>query len=147
MEISQDEKTMFGDILFFVDEPKLNQVIRNLLSNAMKFTPKRGTVMVRIALESSERENSDFSQRSVLHATSSSLKSSFRAVSKKISAVQSRVSSYVDCFGITNNAAVTPSSSVNGAKCVGVIRISIIDSGPGVEKVSAILSLDVVNSM
>jgi hypothetical protein len=37
-----------NDLQVFVDEHKLNQVIRNLLSNAMKFTPKHGVVIIKV---------------------------------------------------------------------------------------------------
>ncbi len=102
----------------------------------MKFTPKRGTVMVRIALESAEKD-SETPTGSRIYPIESSLSSSFRATTKPLSACESCVASCVHCCRFANNGGVAPSSSpaINGAKTVGTIRISIIDSGPGVEKV------------
>ena len=50
IELNKDERSFLEQIVVYVDEHKINQVFRNLLSNAMKFTPRKGAVMVKVVL-------------------------------------------------------------------------------------------------
>jgi signal transduction histidine kinase len=46
--------------IIFIDPERIGQVVNNLLSNAIKFTPKRGTILIRLS-----RENSHFLELSI----------------------------------------------------------------------------------
>ena len=51
VDVSTQEKKLYRDLCVYVDEHKINQVLRNFLSNAMKFTPAHGRVKVKLRLE------------------------------------------------------------------------------------------------
>lgn len=58
----QSEKS---ELFLYFDNDKLYKVLNNLLSNAFKFTPVRGTITVRIS-QPKENQNSDFVQLEVI---------------------------------------------------------------------------------
>jgi len=62
----QSEKT---ELFMYFDKDKLYKVISNLLSNAFKFTPSRGTITVRIS-QPKENQNSGFVQLEVVDSGS-----------------------------------------------------------------------------
>jgi signal transduction histidine kinase len=49
--VSPEEREDFKDLMVFVDEHKMGQVVRNLLSNALKFTPSGGNISVHMTVE------------------------------------------------------------------------------------------------
>ncbi len=54
VDISLEDRQAMSDLYCFVDEYKIGQVARNLLSNAMKFTLKGGRVIVRLRVKKDE---------------------------------------------------------------------------------------------
>jgi len=44
-----------GDVMVYVDRNKMSQVIHNLVSNGLKFTPSGGRVTVTVTLENGQR--------------------------------------------------------------------------------------------
>lgn len=122
--MNKDEQMLYRELLFFVDEHKINQVIRNLLSNAMKFTPKRGsvTIQTRIDLQYYKRKSID---HKVTPPTN------------PLSCFPRKTRIYNKYF-LNQTKTATQSSShnvnVDGCKIIGMMRISVIDSGPGISK-------------
>lgn len=57
------------ELFMYFDNDKLHKVINNLLSNAFKFTPARGTITIRLS-QSLENQNSDFVQLEVIDSGS-----------------------------------------------------------------------------
>ena len=148
-----DERRYFNDIFLYVDEHKLNQVIRNLLSNAMKFTPKGGIVRVKLALE--------LHRQQPIQSSSIKLKSTTKSTAKPVADSMSSLSrrrtfelfSHMKISNSDNGlipanwktkqqkksrrgSVLFPATVVVGARAIGTLKLSIVDSGPGVSEVS-----------
>jgi signal transduction histidine kinase len=54
--VTAEERAKFKDLVVFVDENKMSQVTRNLLSNALKFTAPGGDVKVVMMVQESEQQ-------------------------------------------------------------------------------------------
>ena len=133
------------ELYLHIDEEKLNQVIRNLLSNAMKFTPKRGSVMVRVAFDqtipTTTNNYSPTSWWTVLQCVYTRMMNTIKGYLFTV------WMSFCQCLRIssmTGSSTTTPlptslqSSKPFGNdnnKVVGTIRISVIDSGSGIDEV------------
>ena len=121
----------------YVDEHKMNQVIRNLLSNAMKFTPKSGVVEIKLQwLHPKEREE----KMAHLRKRASS---NVDAIQDEAVTHESCVPSFLSHFKSEEKDSAKdtrPSTPVHeymvDAQSYGTLLISIIDSGPGVTRVS-----------
>ena len=137
----------------YVDEHKMNQVIRNLLSNAMKFTPRGGVVQIKLqwiasderddALEqlvamSQGRNGSTISEEmsksvSSHHLLTHQMRGSIKMMTKLIR-MQSTVEDSV--VPVTLQSHVPAHHPITGLKAFGTLLISVVDSGPGVSEVS-----------
>jgi len=51
MDVPREVSEELTGKLIHIDKVKLSQVLRNFLSNAFKFTPMNGTILVRLAVE------------------------------------------------------------------------------------------------
>lgn len=142
--MSNEEKEFFNDISLFIDEHKLNQVIRNLLSNAMKFTPKSGSVKVKITLDM--KPTPTHFGMSVRGPALMSLSNSGKSTSPLINSDGARDTesccermkdSLSSCFSRNgnNNSQTQGPPHVEGSRVVGTLKISIVDSGPGIDPV------------
>ena len=78
VEISDEQREKYKDLMVYVDEHKISQVTRNLLSNALKFTPSQGRVRVHVEVVEGEQqlEMSNHSHSNSPRATESSAISS-----------------------------------------------------------------------
>ena len=131
----------------FADEYKINQVLRNFLSNAMKFTPQEGMVTITVDTEiiigkarrllgfRSSRQNSANGKGSSSESGGSGGDSGWGGSggrSRRRPSGDSVASEQENC-GTNDIRSKAP--VVAGAKCVGLIRIAITDSGAGISKV------------
>ena len=160
-----------SNIKVYVDEHKMNQVLRNLLSNAMKFTPKGGVVEIKLQWLHPDARN--LRMKPLLHNQYRSFDDENRSSSKKwmesldgikspksISVTQSslnsppslstRVTNFFERstgYNATSTSEPTTKRSfsdipvpmhefVGGCSEFGTLLVSVIDSGPGVSKVS-----------
>ncbi len=149
------------ELYVYVDEHKICQVIRNLLSNAMKFTPKGGSVVIRVQwvhLEEREilinrlirkRSPSAYSEEIewLFHHDRPSVPSTPLNASGSVLSQQQQASNGNKAAATSASAKVPPKPVVNllsnipthqtvcGLKENGTLLISIVDSGPGVSEV------------
>lgn len=126
--LTSEEENSLRTLLIYVDEHKMNQVIRNLLSNAMKFTPKDGTVQIKLTMEqkSSNKSSSGSQYGDDIEKTCCKFPDLTTAI---INSCRHSSSKYTE-HNVINH--------IDGAKFMGYLTISIIDSGPGIEKVSTL---------
>lgn len=152
--MNQDEKSFFHDIVVHIDEFKINQVLRNLLSNAMKFTPKKGSVRIKTSVgglsmgQHSVRGNGFFHEQTQNDHANTWL----QTVTSFIPFPWNNNNNEEDDISVSFNASASRSGHgnstgspfpmqtmgpphIDGCKFIGMIRISIVDSGPGIAKV------------
>ena len=155
--VSHDDREKYSKMQLFADEHKLNQVIRNLLSNAMKFTSKGGYVSIQASFQplASSRNSMVTSNEPHIVACGSSFNctgknSRVQVISSEMSMSYSRrpaISFDHDDHDDDNENPFTHDldkvyhQDVNGAKPAGFFTLSIIDSGPGISKVSFVYFL------
>ena len=145
-------------IIVNIDRMKFSQVLRNLVSNALKFTPKKGKVaevgsIIKNAdhnetiASSSHSVHSDLTtpcSASVSPSTSSASISSVGNTNTNKNAETLRRRSYSDMMSTSISLAATGSdiqkSSTKHEK--EFLRISITDTGPGINQVIFQLNFD-----
>eukprot|EP00607_Mallomonas_marina_P008896 CAMPEP_0182422496 /NCGR_PEP_ID=MMETSP1167-20130531/8215_1 /TAXON_ID=2988 /ORGANISM="Mallomonas Sp, Strain CCMP3275" /LENGTH=569 /DNA_ID=CAMNT_0024600627 /DNA_START=547 /DNA_END=2256 /DNA_ORIENTATION=+ len=66
----ENSTTLPCDVLIKIDECKISQVIRNLISNALKFTPERGCISVNVDVFSSNEMVSKTSETRYIESSS-----------------------------------------------------------------------------
>jgi two-component system, sensor histidine kinase len=122
-----------ADDVIYADKFKMNQVIRNLVSNALKFTPREGLVMIKATFvydlpEETIRcaDNDDLRTTSADHQNSGrrggwSLGPFFRAKNQRFTASHSAKT----CLTISNS---------NNDAIRGKLVIVVIDTGAGISK-------------
>ena len=139
--------------MLYVDEHKMNQVIRNLLSNAMKFTPRGGVVEIRLQLiqehdriekiahlfpvESNRDFNNSVNSSRLLSPTASSLyRPQDEQNSVSTSSVLSKLWNSTKRKRNSFRGGSTFHEDIPNMQGHGTLLISIVDSGPGVSRVS-----------
>ena len=131
--------------MFSVDKFKMSQVLRNLMSNALKFTPEGGTITIRACFIPDESAAMDSatqsSNRPLAKAditTSSSLWSLLSLRHKPQSRGQSAQSTALSKAVIVDVEEGNEGEGTSGQQLAhtpaqpGMLRISVVDSGAGI---------------
>jgi signal transduction histidine kinase len=148
VDMNQDEKSFFHDIVVNIDEFKINQVLRNLLSNAMKFTPKKGSVRIKTSVGGLSMGQHSIRGNGFYHEPQESnwwntVKSLLSFTANEEDDASMSFNAPISRSGngqTTNNGSPFPLKAIgpahiDGCKFIGMVRISIVDSGPGISKV------------
>ena len=121
------------DTYIVADKHKLEQVVRNLVSNALKFTPKDGTVTIRVKREGGHRSpsptpsrmpgSSYFSSQRLIQFGSSSLT---RLETKGADQVRSPKRAHM--LGKSSSSGVSGGGGVGSLSLGGGVAVNAFDS-------------------
>ena len=118
--------------LFFIDKFKMSQVLRNFMSNALKFTPNGGTITVRACFipdKNSTRNEMNVGKR--LSTTRRPLQVESSSTRTKDGLVYVDLETGSDIDDIDDDCNSLPVSRTQ-AQQGGMLRISVLDSGAGI---------------
>lgn len=123
-----------------IDRTKFSQVLRNLVSNALKFTPTKGKVSVvsSIVTEMTNDDNIVFADNVSLssshsYSSDATTNSSTTSANATLSNAISRRRTYSEMI---NNKSIFDDELSHAKQKQQFVRITISDTGPGINKVS-----------
>ena len=120
-----------------IDRTKFSQVLRNLVSNALKFTPKKGkvTIIGSIVTEFCNDENVVFADSASVSSNQSQTSDVTSNGTHTPPNAITRRRTYSDMM---NNKATIDHELGCGRNKQQFVRITITDTGPGISKVQSL---------
>jgi signal transduction histidine kinase len=134
--VVEDSKDNWGSSnVLWLDQSKMGQVIRNLVSNAVKFTPARGTVCVstsqiKVQVPDARRNKSSSSVPSFPQIA---VREPLRTLGRKIAPLISGKHSLLD-QKYSRQSTTLDGSSPQSVPHINYLRIEVRDSGAGISE-------------
>lgn len=121
--------------LLRIDQHKMSQVLRNLISNAVKFTPHHGNITVSASLvEVSLKSNSKSISDAVGAVPAMNAKTNYFPLLPRFSYIQKSSIMTKKCSSQSLEGGLVLKPVPKGEILVNYLRIEVTDSGPGISK-------------
>lgn len=151
-EIGNENTTRNSSILINADESKLSQVIRNLVSNALKFTPQGGNITITSKfIPSNLLLKSKPSQESVTESVGTTLISWLHVISHQFIDVARLYFATSSRFSTSSVTPYDEEPDIELGQIAGIIkgifRVEVKDTGPGISKVRFLLFVFLLTSI
>lgn len=121
IKLSLDITEVIDNISIYIDKHKLEQVIRNFMTNAIKFTPNNGRITIRCLYFPILREDIKLTTSSSTNLLESLLKNGPNELPS--------------LKGFSKNSIVSKEETQNLLEKRGKIRFEVQDTGAGISKV------------